>query len=203
MLAAWLFRAFRHTWRVRRVDPTGIMANAKPWPIIVVLWHNRIPCLADFFPRYLQHRTAALASASRDGEAAAYVLRAFGYQAVRGSSSRGGFEALHGLRKKLEEGVTVALTVDGPRGPKYEVHPGAILLAEQTGCPIVPVALNAPHRWQMKGWDGTQIAKPFAKVDFIVGEPIYVPKELTHEQRREWCQKVREALLKITKDDRA
>ncbi len=202
-LGARLFQLLRRSWRVRRTDRAGIVdGDGKPWPIIAVLWHNRIPVLADFFPRRLQRQSAGLASASRDGEAAARVLKAFGYQAVRGSSSRGGFEALLGLRKKLDEGVSVALTVDGPRGPKYEVHPGAVLLAEQTGVPIVPFALRSPRRWELKGWDRMQIPKPFSRVEFIIGEPLHVPPDLTPEQRREWCEKVREALLAITDDSR-
>ena len=203
-LAAWMFRAFRHTWRVRRTDRAGIVdGDGKPWPVIAVLWHNRIPALADFIPRRLQRKAAGLASASRDGEVAARVLHVFGYQAVRGSSSRGGFEALLGLRKTLEDGYTVALTVDGPRGPRYEVHPGAVILAEQTGIPIVPFALRSPDRWEMKGWDRMQIPKPFSKVEFIIGDPIAIPPDLTPAQRREWCLTVRDALLKITDDARA
>jgi hypothetical protein len=202
-LAAWIFRAYRHTWRVKRTDKAGVIdGDGTPWPIIAVLWHNRIPVLADFFPLRLQRQSAGLASASRDGEAAARVLHAFGYQAVRGSSSRGGFEALLGLRKTLEAGCSVALTVDGPRGPKYEVHPGAVLLAEQTGVPIVPLMLHSPNRWELGGWDRMQIPKPFARVNFTVGEPIRVPRELTPEQRREWCLKVRDAMLALTNDGR-
>ncbi len=201
-LGAEMFRLLRRTWRITVTDRAGFFPSADPWPFIGVLWHNRIPLLMDFFPPALERRSAALASASGDGDVAARILRQFGYQVVRGSSSRGGREALYGLREKLLEGCSLALTVDGPRGPRYHVHPGAVLLAEMTGIPIVPIGFNAPRRWELGGWDRTHIPKPFSRVEFVLGAPIQIAPDLTPEQRQAECDRVRHALLGITDDAR-
>jgi lysophospholipid acyltransferase (LPLAT)-like uncharacterized protein len=202
-LGCWAMRLCQRTYRVEVQDAIGFLTPARPWPVIAVLWHNRVAILADFMPAEIRHGAVALASASRDGEVAARALRIFGFQVVRGSSSRGGYQALLELRRKLDERITVGLTVDGPRGPRYEVHPGAVLLAEWTGLPVVPVSLNAPCRWELKGWDRTQIPKPFSRVKVVVGEALRVPPDLSPEQREAECRRVRNALLAITVDDRS
>jgi hypothetical protein len=201
-LGAWAMRGFGCTYRVDLHDPKGFLASAQPWPVIAVLWHNRVSLLAGFFPATMRNNCAALASASGDGEVAARALRTLGFQVVRGSSSRGGYHALLELKRKLlEEKLTVGITVDGPRGPRYEVHPGAVMLAEATGLPILPLSLNAPRRWELKSWDRTQIPKPFSRVGLMVGEPFTVPPDLSPEQRQAECRRVRDALLSITVDD--
>ncbi|MFA4945326.1 MAG: lysophospholipid acyltransferase family protein [Lentisphaeria bacterium] len=202
-LGATLFRLLRHTWRVTVEDRAGLLAATAPWPAVTILWHNRIPILADLFPRRLRQGTAALASASRDGEAAAHLLRAFDYQVVRGSSSRGGHAALNALHAKLDAGTGVAITVDGPRGPRYTLHAGAVHLAVQTGRPLIPLALNAPHRWELKGWDRTQIPKPFSRVTLVIGEPLHLQPMPTDAERQAQLETVRQALLAITDDRRA
>ena len=196
-----LMRLCRRTYRITTVDPGGFLKEMRPWPVVAALWHNRVSLLSGFFPRQFHQRTAALASASRDGETAARALAAFGFQVVRGSSSRGGYQALYDLRRKLDEGCSLGLTVDGPRGPRYSVHPGVVLVAEWTGCPVLPVCVNAPHRWELRSWDRTQIPKPFSRVTLLVGDPLLIPPNLSPEERERQCARVREALLRITTDD--
>ncbi|MBN2452155.1 MAG: DUF374 domain-containing protein, partial [Lentisphaeria bacterium] len=146
-LVCWLLattlKILRRTYRVRASDAAGFLAEGGPWPVIVVLWHNRILFTGDCFPRRLRACSSVLISASRDGEYAARVVQHFGLGVVRGSSSRGGFRALRDLRRVLAEGHTVVVPVDGPRGPRYTPHPGAVALAAASGVPILPVALNA------------------------------------------------------------
>lgn len=197
---ALLMRLCRRTYRVTVVDPGGFREHMQPWPVVVALWHNRVALLSGFFPRRFHERTVALASASRDGETAARALEAFQFQVVRGSSSRGGYQALRELRRKLDENLSAALTVDGPRGPRYGVHPGVVLLAEWSGRPVLPVCVNAPRRWELKGWDRTQVPKPFSRVTLVIGEPLFIPPELSSEAREQQCARVREALLHITDD---
>ena len=67
------------------------------------------------------------------------------------------------------------LTVDGPRGPRYTVHPGAAALALASGAPVVPILVNADSYWQMKSWDRMQIPKPFSRVTLVLGEPLTIP----------------------------
>lgn len=197
-----LIRLLGRTCRLRVVDPRGFLPDGEPWPVILSLWHNRLLFLADMFPATLRRRSAALASASRDGEYAAAFVEAFHVQPVRGSSSRGGHRALRQLKRKLDDGLSVILTVDGPRGPRYGVHPGAILLAEMTEKPIIPASFSAPHRWELGGWDRTQVPKPFSTIELVLGEPFYVARGLDREGRLAECARLRDAMLAITRDAR-
>ncbi len=201
-VAAWAVRFLRWTCRVQRRDESGTLTGTGPWPAIFVGWHNRVLLMPMCFPRALRRKGVALASKSRDGEFAAQFLKAMGIDSVRGSSSRGGFRALVELRRHLNSGNYVFITPDGPRGPRYDVHPGAAALAEKTGFPIIPVSLNMPARWELKGWDRTQIAKPFSRIEMIIGAPLHIPPNLTEDQRQEQQQRVRQALLDITDDER-
>lgn len=200
---AYAVRAVQHSYRVQVHDDAGILGEPGLRPFIAALWHNRLLLLVDFFPRHMRYHSAALASASRDGTYAASFLEVFGLEAVRGSSSRGGYHALVELRKKLQdEKKNVALTLDGPRGPRYEVQPGAVLLAEWTGLPIVPLSFTARRRWEFKGWDRTQLPKLFSHVDVVVGKPLFIPPNLNDVQRRAEIARVRDAMLAITDDTR-
>ena len=100
----------------------------------------------------------------------------------------------------LKEGRSVALTPDGPRGPRYQVQQGIVILAEKTGCPIVPLSMNSNRRWQLGGWDRTQIPKPLSAVSLVVGKPMHVPAGMTPEQRDKECERVRQAMMQITAD---
>lgn len=197
-LATGLMKTLRFTWRIKIDDRARILQSQSAKPFIFASWHNRLMFIPTVTPKWLLHRTAGLASNSRDGEYAAQMLMAFGMQMVRGSTSKGGYRALIRMQNKLKAGVGVALTPDGPRGPRYEVQPGAVILAERTGRQIVPMSLNSNRYWELKGWDRTQIPKPFANVQFILDTPIDVPPNLTPEQREQQCARLKQALMNIS-----
>ncbi len=203
-LAAWLVavlvRLIFRSCRVRIQDRSGLFCHPQPPPMIFAGWHNRLLFTTACFPWKFKGRTAALASLSRDGAYAAAFVENFGPTVVRGSTSRGGFRALLSLRRVLADNVSVCLTPDGPRGPRYAVQPGAVVLAEKSGCPVVPISLNAPKRWEMGGWDKAQIPRPFSTITLVVGAPLTVPANLSPEQRVQETERVRQALLAITDD---
>ncbi|MCK5804327.1 MAG: DUF374 domain-containing protein [Lentisphaeria bacterium] len=198
---AWVFtvlvRLIVRTCRFEIKDPAGVL-KMECWPVVCATWHNRIVFLGAFVPPPTRRASTVLVSKSRDGEYAAEFARKLGLSVARGSSSRGGVGGALGLQRAAEAGQTILMTVDGPRGPKYSVKPGAIQLAVRHGMPIVPFMFNAPHRWELKSWDNTQFPKPFSRVEVIVGDPLYI--EDSEESTRET---VREALLAITDDARA
>ena len=97
-----------------------------------------------------------------------------GNSSVRGSSSKGGIKAFLQLIKVLREGGSVALTPDGPRGPRYKLQSGAISLARKTGVPLVPVHTQATRQWLLNSWDKHQIPKPFSTIVIRIAEPFYV-----------------------------
>lgn len=141
-------------------------------PAIWVFWHRCVFSATWFFR---DRKIAVMTSSSFDGEYIARIIERFGFEAVRGSSTRGGVRALLGLRKPLDEGRTVAFTIDGPRGPRYVAKPGPVLLARHTGLPIVPFHLAVSRAWVLNSWDAFMIPKPFARVLVHVGRMIDVP----------------------------
>lgn len=204
-LAYWALagavKILRATYRVRAVDEAGLLKMGADAPaMILVNWHNRLVFMPSFVPCRIRSQITVLASDSRDGEYAAQYMSRFGLRAVRGSSSKGGHRALVQLRAALVDGWSVALTPDGPRGPRYEAHPGAVMLAEMTGCPIVPVGFNSTRRWELGGWDRTQLPKPFARVELRFGEPMRIDGRLTVEERAAKVEELRQCLMAITDD---
>jgi lysophospholipid acyltransferase (LPLAT)-like uncharacterized protein len=151
---------FRQFWNVRQ-------------PVVFVLWHGRLLAGA-----YHQRRNGlvALISQHRDGEYIARVVERWGYHTVRGSSTRGGSGALRGLLRQLGRGRSVVLTPDGPRGPRQRMKPGALLVAQMSGAPIVPVATGADRAWWIEGWDRFQIPKPFSRIRIAYGTPLLLPE---------------------------
>jgi lysophospholipid acyltransferase (LPLAT)-like uncharacterized protein len=199
-LIALLIRLIRLTCRLRVTDHAGLFNGKQALPVIMISWHNRLLFLPTVFPRSFCRQIAILASLSRDGEYAAAFCRQFGLQAVRGSSSRGGAAALRTLRQTLKAGTSTSLTPDGPRGPRYCVHPGAIFLAQTSGYPVVPISLNSPRHWELHGWDRTQIPKPFSRLELVIGTPLTIPRKLPADQKDQQAERVRQALLEITQD---
>ena len=118
-----------------------------PGPAIYCIWHNRLAlCMPAYFD-YVRKRNqtpgmAAMVSASRDGGFLTGILECFNVQPVRGSSSRRGPQALLELTTWAERGYDLAITPDGPRGPRYVVQDGVMSLAQLTGLPIVPVSYH-------------------------------------------------------------
>ncbi len=150
---------------------------------IIALWHDRI--FAGVW--YLRDRgLAVLTSKSKDGEYIARFLTRFGFGAIRGSSSRGGVRGLVEMIRLMREGVPMAFTVDGPRGPRYVAKSGPVMLAKKTGNPILPFVIECSSYWTINSWDKLQIPRPFARAKVIYGEPIFVREgEDVEEMRHE------------------
>lgn len=154
------------TWRFRE---TGV----QPWkpPFIFVLWHSRIlPLLA----LHKGEGVVLLISRHRDGEYLADLADGWGYKSVRGSTQRGGEVGLLGIVRALQAGAIVALTPDGPRGPRERVQPGAVAAAQHAGVPIVAVGARTSSAWYLRSWDRMCIPKPFAAIDVRYGAPILI-----------------------------
>src|SRR5262249_15868643 len=146
-------------------------------------WHNRLflsmPVHRQVVKCSLDREMAALVSASKDGGIVARILEHYGVQPVRGSSSRRGAQALLELTTWAEQGCDIAITPDGPRGPRYQVQDGAMSLAQLTGLPIVAVAVHVKWKICLNSWDRFQIPLPFTRVDMEFSDPVRVPREAT------------------------
>jgi lysophospholipid acyltransferase (LPLAT)-like uncharacterized protein len=140
-------------------------------PVIFVLWHGRLLPSAYL---YRGQGVVALVSRSEDGEYIARILEQWGYRVARGSSSRGGGEALQELVQHLAEGRTVAITPDGPRGPREVMKPGPLLAAQRSGAPIIPAGVAADRAWWFGGWDRFMVPRPCARIRIVYGPPFHV-----------------------------
>jgi hypothetical protein len=198
-------RAYAMTLRVQWDNRSGYFMDALGGPAIYCLWHNRLLLCMEAYLEQTQRRSlgkglAALVSASKDGAFLAAILERFHVQPVRGSSSRRGPQALRELTTWAERGYDLAITPDGPRGPRYVVQEGVMSLAQLTGLPIVPFGFHAHRKIQLKSWDQFQIPLPFSRCNLSLGKPIFVPREATDAQRGEIRKQLEQTLLNISRD---
>jgi hypothetical protein len=161
-------------------DPNALLSQLQPIspPFVFALWHRHVAltplCWSRLFPP--GRPLTALVSASGDGEVLAGVMQAFGIRAARGSTSRGGAEALRVLARAIRDGSDVAITPDGPRGPRGVVAPGAVALAQLTGAPLVAVRIEVPWSVRVRTWDRMTVPLPFATARLVLGEPRVIPR---------------------------
>ncbi len=141
-------------------------------PAILSFWHNQI-FYATHFWRF--RNISVITSPHADGDYIAHIIERFGYSTARGSSTRGSTGALLELKRHLRKGGDVAFTIDGPRGPVYQVKPGPVWLSQKTGHPIVPFHIQPKSFWQTRSWDGFRIPKPFSPALVKIGPPFTVP----------------------------
>lgn len=143
-------------------------------PVVFVLWHGRLlPC--TYWNRH--RKLVTLVSQHRDGEYIARIVEKWGYTPVRGSSSRRAAGALRELVRHVRAGRSLAVTPDGPRGPRAVMKPGALLAAQLSGAPVIPAAGGASRAWWFGSWDRFLVPKPFARVRLAYGEPVWIPRD--------------------------
>ena len=185
-LGRLVVRALGATWRIRVVNraATDRLRDAKR-PVIFTLWHG------EMLPLLWQHRRegiAVLISEHGDGEIIARVAESLGFRTVRGSTSRGADRALLGMSRAVALGIDVAFTPDGPRGPAERFAPGALVVAQRTGAPVITVRVSASRSWRLRSWDRFMVPKPFASVTIAYGDPVYLsagsPREAAGEGSR-------------------
>lgn len=192
-----LIKLWGATVRITFVNTTareGLLADQKNF--IYAFWHGR-----QFLLLYGHRKTGIVlpASESRDGEIQAGILKRFGYGVVRGSSKRKGDRAALALVDALRKGKNIALAVDGPRGPIYEVKQGVTYLAGKLDKVIIPVSTSAQRFWILeKIWDKYLLPKPFTRGVVVYGEPIAV-KGIGEEELELKRRELTDALNKVMK----
>lgn len=179
-----LLKLWIRTLRFEIDDRGALCAAPGSKRYIGALWHNRLLLIAHVLWKYTPVRRggAALISASRDGALIADVVSRYGFQPIRGSSSRHGTAALLGLADVIASGRDPLITPDGPRGPVYHLGGGIIFLAQKTNVPIQPINFEYSSCWRLKSWDRFIIPKPFSKVRVIFGEAHYVRSTSSEEE---------------------
>lgn len=170
-------------------------------PVIFVLWHGRL------LPLSYRHRgqgVVTLVSRSADGEYLTRVLEHWGYLSARGSSNRGGTTALREMVRHARAGRSLAITPDGPRGPRQKLKPGVLLAAQLTGAPLIPVAAGASRAWWFGKWDRFLVPQPFSRVHVTYGAPLCVPRDLQATALEEIGERLEDTLNELLRrvDDR-
>lgn len=184
-IAVAILRLLFCTIRLKVDDDSVIKDDTSGKSIILCFWHNRILGITvSFLRRYPKRRkgVTVLTSPSKDGEILAQIMAGFRMGAIRGSSSRRGSQAMRELVRAVDQGIDIAVTPDGPRGPCYKLGPGVVFLAQTTGTRILPLHAKFSRCVRLKSWDRFIIPLPFSTISIKVGEPISVPSELTAEE---------------------
>ena len=166
---------------------------------VMVFWHDRI-LLATY---YFRHRgIVVLSSRSFDSEYVARFIQRLGYGAIRGSSTRGGSVALVEMIKMARKGSPAGFSVDGPRGPRYKVKMGPVLVAKKTGNPMLPFIVEARKYWTLPSWDRLQIPWPFTRAKLIIASPIYVSPDADDAEIEEKLVELQTALDELVANGR-
>ena len=205
LLLRALFATLGRTWRFE-VDNREVLEGltADPGPIIISLWHHQLFPAAYFLTRELHRKgfkLTLLASQSRDGELVVRFARYLEVYTVRGSSSRGGMAAIRALHRSIVRERSSPLVVpDGPRGPQFECKPGAVLLAQFSQVPILPLGLAAEREWRLGSWDRMFIPKWRSRVAVSIGDLQTVPRQVTEEERERARAELEETLNRLRRE---
>jgi len=190
----WFIRLIGPTLRVCVSCEDGAQQTIGQRPLIGSFWHACI-IPATYMCRNLGVRV--MSSNSYDGEYMGRIIRKFGFVAVKGSSSRNAVRALLGLRRALQDGWSVAFTLDGPRGPRYKVKPGPVALARSSGVPLTMFHMAIDKAWVLNSWDRMIIPMPFSRILMRFGKLIEVPRDATDEDLERYQQDLQDALDRV------
>ncbi len=171
------------------------------FPCIVAFWHGRM-FLLPFALREFSDKVAILISRHRDGELIAKIVERLGFKTVRGSTGRGkgGERAFLQMLKLLKKGYCVAITPDGPKGPKEKVKPGVVKLSLTSGVPIYPLTFACSSCFTLNSWDRFKIPKPFSKCKVLLGNPLKPENFSDEEEMRLELERELKSLTEIAQE---
>lgn len=196
-----MLRCLYGTCRVRAVEcesfssPYFLRSADQPERFLYCIWHD-ILLMAIFSgrPRHM----AGLVSRHQDGGYLADGMEAMGIKTIRGSSKRGGVQALKQCLEAAQE-YHVSITPDGPRGPRHQMKDGIVFMASVSGRRIVPVASACRRYWRIQGsWTDMLVPKPFTQILIKAGEPVSIPPNLTREEITTWVQELERRMAALT-----
>ena len=195
LLGSALIWLLGKSWRITFIGQENV---EKVWKqgkkVLYSFWHGRL-----LAPAYSHRRQGIriLISQHRDGEFIARIVERLGYVPARGSSSRGGARAILEM-VKASQNFNIAITPDGPKGPRHQVQPGAAYLASRAGVPLLPLTSSASSAWVLNSWDRFMIPKPFSRVLISVGEPIWLSPKASTPELEQKSKQLEEKLLDLT-----
>lgn len=175
-IISWVLKLW---WWTLRIRPTKnfqrLISSSQPY--VIVFWHQNLFAIGELYRRFRQHmKMYGMISASKDGAWLVELLKLLGIHEIRGSSSRGGAEALRRTIEELKSGNDVAITPDGPRGPKFCFHSGAIRAALNSNKPVLAIKIQQRHAKTLSSWDAFKIPYPFSRMD--IDAKLFTVEEL-------------------------
>jgi lysophospholipid acyltransferase (LPLAT)-like uncharacterized protein len=192
---AVLIRCWISTMRARAVCVDGRRHPTDPAreKYVFAFWHDGL-----LAPLAIRTKVRVLISEHADGELIAQVCRHMGIGVIRGSSHRGGMRALLEMIRTAHEPAHLGITPDGPRGPRRELQAGIIMVASQSGVPILPFGVGFSRVWRAPSWDRFAVPCPFSTMVGVIGEPIQIPANLSKEDLRRYQLAVQQRLNDLT-----
>lgn len=183
------------TLRIAVSYEEGAQKTLDERPRVASFWHE---CMIPATYIFRKMGIRVMSSFSYDGEYMGRVIGKFGFLAVKGSSSRNPVRALLGLRRALEEGWTVAFTLDGPRGPRRKIKPGPAGLSRSSRLPMTTFYAAVDKAWVLRSWDRMLVPKPFSRVLVRVGKLIPVPADASDDDLARYSEELQAALDRVT-----
>ena len=189
-----IIRLIGPTLRISVFYEEGAQQTLDQRPLVASFWHS---CMIPATYIFRDMGIRVMSSDSYDGQYMGRIIHKFGFVAVKGSSSRNAVRALLGLRRALEEGWTVAFTLDGPRGPRRKVKPGPVALARSSGLAMTMFHAAVDKAWVLNSWDRLMIPKPFSRVLVCFGKLIPVPKGATDEDLERYTDELQASMDRV------
>jgi lysophospholipid acyltransferase (LPLAT)-like uncharacterized protein len=194
---AWIVRLWIRTlsYRYRPLGP-NLDPNQEGFQgrYIYIFWHENILLPAYHYGR---RDVWVLISQHADGQLIAEACRHLKFRLVRGSSTRGGVEAVRKM-VKLSKAFHLAVTPDGPRGPRRQVQPGVVYLAARTGLPIVPIGICYRRAWRLGSWDRFALPHPWSEAACVTTEPIPIPADASKADLETYRIQIEQAMQRAT-----
>jgi hypothetical protein len=193
VIRAWM-GTLRYRYRPLGLDVDAARMDGVKERLLGIFWHENI-----LLPAYTHGRPdiRVLISRHADGQMMADVCERLGFGLVRGSTTRGGIEALREMLR-VSQHFHVAVTPDGPRGPRRQLQPGVIYLAARTGMPILVMGIGYDRPWRLNSWDRFAIPRPFSRATFVSGDLIWIPPSAERDDLEHFRKLVENELERVT-----
>ncbi|MBT8115349.1 MAG: lysophospholipid acyltransferase family protein [Arenicella sp.] len=179
----------RIRWHNREIYQQ-LLADEKPF--VIATWHN---CSTIAAWALKNSGITVMVSDSRDGEYVSRLAKHFGIKSMRGSSSRGAKKAIRTGLQLLRNNKPIAITPDGPRGPRYKVQSGVLWFAAAGNAPIIPLHMESSRQWVLKSWDGHVFPKPFSTIHISFGEPVMITRDDLEVDADRAANRLQQAML--------
>jgi lysophospholipid acyltransferase (LPLAT)-like uncharacterized protein len=192
---AIIIRLWMSTMRVRIVSADGRQhpTDPKDERFLYAFWHEGL-----LAPLATKPKIRVLISQHTDGEVISQICQRLGIGVIRGSTARGGCQALLEMIRNQDESTHLGITPDGPRGPRRQLKAGVVMIASQTGLAVVPAGIGFVRAWRFASWDRFALPCPGSTMLGVIGDPISIPRDLDRTAIHHWVQHVESELFRLT-----